>query len=224
MKIYAHRGSSGNNPEMTRLAYQVAIDEGADGFECDVRLSKDDEIVCFHDATTKRIAGVRLRVSRSNLKELQSVCELMTLNELLELAISAKKDLLIETKHPNIFGGRIEQKVLELLKSKSAEISDAGIEVIVMSFSSFAIGRVKSKWDFCKVTKYYLSARFSKRKFLALNIGLITRYPSLVKKLQARGSRIFIWTVNEKSEFEICKALKVDGMITNFPKSARSNG
>jgi glycerophosphoryl diester phosphodiesterase len=224
MKIYAHRGSSGNNPEMTRLAYQVAIDEGADGFECDVRLSKDGEIVCFHDATTKRIAGVRLRVSRSNLKELQSVCELMTLNELLELAISAKKDLLIETKHPNIFGGRIEQKVLELLKSKSAEISDAGIEVIVMSFSSFAIGRVKSKWDFCKVTKYYLSARFSKRKFLALNIGLITRYPSLVKKLQARGSRIFIWTVNEKSEFEICKALKVDGMITNFPKSARSNG
>ena len=220
MKIYAHRGSSGNNPEVTRLAFQVAIDEGADGFECDVRLSKDGEIVCFHDATTKRIAGVRLRVSRSNLKELQSVCELMTLNELLELAISAKKDLLIETKHPNIFGGRIEQKVLELLKSKSAEISDAGIEVIVMSFSSFAIGRVKSKWDFCKVTKYYLSARFSKRKFLALNIGLVARYPTLVKKLQDRGSRIFIWTVNEKNEFEICKALKVDGIITNFPKSA----
>jgi len=224
MKIYAHRGSSGNNPEMTRLAYEVAIDEGADGFECDVRLSKDDEIVCFHDATTKRIAGVRLRVSRSNLKELRSVCELMTLNELLELAISAKKDLLIETKHPNTFGGRIEEKVLELLKSKAAEISEAGIEVIVMSFSSFAIGRVKSKWDFCKVTKYYLSARFSKRKFLALNIGLVARYPTLVKKLQDRGSRIFIWTVNEKSEFEICKALKVDGMITNFPKSARSNG
>jgi glycerophosphoryl diester phosphodiesterase len=224
MKIYAHRGSSGNNPEMTRLAYEIAIDEGADGFECDVRLSKDDQIVCFHDATTKRIAGVRLRVSRSNLKELRSVCELMTLNELLELAISAKKDLLIETKHPNIFGGRIEQKVLELLKSKSVQISDAGIEVIVMSFSSFAIGRVKSKWDFCKVTKYYLSARFSKRKFLALNIGLVARYPTLVKKLQDRGSRIFIWTVNEKNEFEICKALKVDGIITNFPKSARSNG
>lgn len=224
MKIYAHRGASGNNPEMTRLAYQVAIEEYADGFECDVRLSKDGEIVCFHDATTKRIAGKKLRVSRSSLKELRSVCELMTLNELLELAISAKKDLLIETKHPNIFGGRIEQKVLELLKTKSTHISDAGIEVIVMSFSSFAIGRVKSKWNFCKVTKYYLSARLSKRKVLALNIGLVTRYPSLVKKLQDRGSRILVWTVNEDSEFESCEALKVDGMITNFPKSARSHG
>jgi len=224
MKIYAHRGSSGNNPEMTRLAYQVAIDEGADGFECDVRLSKDGEIVCLHDATTKRIAGTRLRVSLSSLKELRSVYDLITLNELLDLAISAKKDLLIETKHPNIFGGRIEHKVVELLKSKSGQISETGIEVIVMSFSSFAIGRVKSKWNFCKVTKYYLSARFSKRKFLALNIDLVTRYPSLVKKLQNRGSRIFIWTVNEKNQFEICKALKVDGMITNFPKSARSHG
>ena len=224
MKIYAHRGASGNNPEMTRLAYQVAIEEGADGFECDVRLSKDGEIVCFHDATTKRIAGKKLRVSRSSLKELRSVCELMTLNELLELAISAKKDLLIETKHPNIFGGRIEHKVLELLKTKSTHISDAGIEVIVMSFSSLAIGRVKSKWNFCKVTKYYLSARLSKRKVLALNIGLVTRYPSLVKKLQDRGSRILVWTVNEDSEFESCEALKVDGMITNFPKSARSHG
>ena len=224
MKIYAHRGSSGNNPEMTRLAYQVAIEEGADGFECDVRLSKDGEIVCLHDATTKRIAEMKLRVSRSSLKELQSVYELITLKELLDLAIAARKDLLIETKHPNAFGGRIEHKVLALLKAKSTHISDAGIEVIVMSFSSFAIGRVKSKWNFCKVTKYYLSARLSKRKVLALNIGLVTRYPSLVKKLQERGNRILVWTVNEESEFETCKALKVDGMITNFPKNARSHG
>ena len=224
MKIYAHRGSSGNNPEMTRLAYEVAIKEGADGFECDVRLSSDGEIVCIHDATTKRIAEMKLRVSRSSLKELQSVYELITLNELLDLAISAKKDLLIETKHPNIFGGRIEHKVVELLKSKVAQIKGAGIEVIVMSFSSFAIGRVKSKWDFCKVTKYFLSARFSNRKVLALNIDLVTRHPSLIKKLKDRGSRVFVWTVNEKSEFEICKALKVDGMITNFPESARRYG
>jgi len=224
MKIYAHRGSSGNNPEMTRLAYQVAIDEGADGFECDVRLSKDGEIVCVHDATTKRIAGERLRVSRSNLKELQRVYELITLKELLDLAISAKRDLLIETKHPNLFGGRIELKVLELLESKSAEINAAGIEVVVMSFSSFAIGRVKSKWDFCKVTKYYLSARLSKRKILALNIDLITKHPSLVKKLQNRGTRIFIWTVNRKAEFDLCKLLQVDGVITNYPEIARMHG
>ena len=224
MKIYAHRGSSGNNPEMTRLAYETAIREGADGFECDVRLSRDGKIVCIHDATTNRISEIKLRVSRSSLKELQSAYELLTLNELLDLAISAKKDLLIETKHPNIYGGRIDRSVVELLQSMASELKEAGIEVVVMSFSKFAGRRVQSDWAASKVSKYYLPAIFSKSKISALDLGLITKYPSLVKKLQDRGSRILIWTVNEEADFELCKKLGVDGVITNFPEIARRYG
>lgn len=224
MKIYAHRGSSGNNPEMTRLAYEVAIREGADGFECDVRLSRDGKIVCIHDATTKRIAGKRVWVARTNLKELQSLHDLMTLEELLNLAISARKHLLIETKHPNIHGGRIERSVVELLQSMANNIKEAGIEVVVMSFSKFAVRRVQSDWVASKVSKYYLPAIFSKSKISALDIDLITKYPSLVKKLQERGSRILIWTVNEEVDFERCKKLGVDGVITNFPEIARRYG
>ncbi|MFM8385055.1 MAG: glycerophosphodiester phosphodiesterase, partial [Actinomycetota bacterium] len=48
MKIYAHRGFSYKYPEATRAAYQGAIEVGADGFECDVRLTKDGIAVCFH--------------------------------------------------------------------------------------------------------------------------------------------------------------------------------
>jgi glycerophosphoryl diester phosphodiesterase len=224
MKIYAHRGSSGNNPEMTRMAYEVAIKEGADGLECDVRLSRDRKVVCIHDATTKRIAGRRLRVSRSTLEELQSVHELVTLEELLDLAISAKKDLLIETKHPNIYGGQIERRVLELLESKAVQIKKAGIEVVVMSFSKFAERRVKSDWAAGKVSKYYLPAVFSKSKISALDFNLIAKYPALVSKMSAKGSRVLVWTVNEDSDFELCKKLGVDGVITNFPEIARRYG
>ncbi len=224
MKIYAHRGASGEHPEMTRTAYLAAIQDGADGFECDVRLSKAGEIICIHDATTKRIAGKRLRVSRNVLKTLQSLHELITLNELLDLAISAKKDLLIETKHPNIFGGLVERKVIELLNSNSRKISDAGIEVIVMSFSRLAIRRINSQWKTCKVSKYYLPASFAKGDSVALDINLVMKYPALVEKFAKRGARIFIWTVNDKVEFEFCNALSVDGVITNFPRVARNYG
>jgi len=224
MKIYAHRGSSGNNPEMTRLAYETAIKEGADGFECDVRLSREGKIVCIHDATTNRISGIKLRVSRSSLEELQSAYELITLNELLDLAISVKKDLLIETKHPSIHAGRIERSVVELLQSMANNIKEAGIEVVVMSFSKFAGRRVQSDWVVSKVSKYYLPAIFTKSKISALDIDLITKYPSLVKKLQDRGSKIFIWTGNEEVDFERCKKLGVDGVITNFPEIARRYG
>jgi len=44
VKIYAHRGSSKQHPELTKVAYKAAIDEGADGFECDVRVTKDKQL------------------------------------------------------------------------------------------------------------------------------------------------------------------------------------
>jgi glycerophosphoryl diester phosphodiesterase len=103
-------------------------------------------------------------------------------------------------------------------------IKEAGIEVVVMSFSKFAVRRVQSDWVASKVSKYYLPAIFSKSKISALDIDLITKYPSLVKKLQERNSRILIWTVNEEVDFERCKKLGIDGVITNFPEIARRYG
>jgi len=49
VKIYAHRGSSLKFPEMSLLAYKAAIEDGADGFECDVRLTKDNQMILWHD-------------------------------------------------------------------------------------------------------------------------------------------------------------------------------
>jgi len=48
MLIYAHRGASGEFPEGTEAAYLAAISQAADGFECDVRLTKDNQIICYH--------------------------------------------------------------------------------------------------------------------------------------------------------------------------------
>ena len=50
MKIYAHRGASHDFPEMTMAAYESAVHQGADGLECDLRLTKDGVAVLWHDA------------------------------------------------------------------------------------------------------------------------------------------------------------------------------
>ena len=57
MKIYAHRGAHIGLTEMSSQAYRAAIEQGADGFECDVRLTADLELICWHDADTLRITG-----------------------------------------------------------------------------------------------------------------------------------------------------------------------
>lgn len=46
MRIYAHRGASGEFIEGSQVAYLAAIEQGCDGFECDVRLTKDRQIIC----------------------------------------------------------------------------------------------------------------------------------------------------------------------------------
>src|SRR5215468_5747873 len=105
--VFAHRGASAERPEHTEEAYQLAIEQGADGLECDVRLTRDGHLVCIHDATLRRTSNGRGRVSALTLDELRQLdfggAPLLTLDDLLTLATSAGRPLrlLVETKHPS---------------------------------------------------------------------------------------------------------------------------
>ncbi|MCZ6681298.1 MAG: glycerophosphodiester phosphodiesterase [Candidatus Poribacteria bacterium] len=48
IKILAHRGGMERAPENTIAAFRQALDDGADAFECDVRLTKDQEPIIIH--------------------------------------------------------------------------------------------------------------------------------------------------------------------------------
>lgn len=47
--VIAHRGASGERPEESQLAYELAIDEGADFIEPDLVPTKDGHLVCRHE-------------------------------------------------------------------------------------------------------------------------------------------------------------------------------
>ena len=72
---YAHRGLFDNDsdaPENSLSAFQKAVDAGY-GIELDVQLSKDDQLVIFHDASLKRMCGVDGNVWEYTLEELQQM-------------------------------------------------------------------------------------------------------------------------------------------------------
>ena len=56
-QIVAHRGASHDNAEHTLGAYVAALDAGADGLECDVRMTADGHLVCVHDRDLRRTAS-----------------------------------------------------------------------------------------------------------------------------------------------------------------------
>jgi glycerophosphoryl diester phosphodiesterase len=71
--VIAHRGASSEIAEHTLAAYVTAIETGADGLECDVRLTRDGHLVCVHDRTVNRTSNGRGIVSELDLSRLQDL-------------------------------------------------------------------------------------------------------------------------------------------------------
>jgi len=71
--IIAHRGASHDVAEHTLPAYLAAVDGGADGLECDVRLTKDGHLVCVHDRTVNRTSNGSGVVSEYELAALREL-------------------------------------------------------------------------------------------------------------------------------------------------------
>lgn len=71
--IVAHRGASTEAPEHTYAAYVAALSAGADGLECDVRLTADGHLVCVHDRRVDRTSNGTGPVSNLELARLEEL-------------------------------------------------------------------------------------------------------------------------------------------------------
>ena len=165
-QVVAHRGASHENAEHTLGAYVAALDAGAEGLECDVRLTADGHLVCVHDRDLRRTASQRGVVSTMELSELseldfaswknpwaelddeapdqdESLNTVLTLRRLLETVADYEQrvEVAIETKHPTRYAGLVEKRLVEMLRDFGWD--RAGSPVRVMSFSFTALQRVE---------------------------------------------------------------------------------
>jgi len=69
VRLYAHRGAAAELPENTLPAFARALELGADAIETDAHLTADGHVVLSHDATGKRMAGVRRAIRDCTLEE-----------------------------------------------------------------------------------------------------------------------------------------------------------
>lgn len=165
-QVVAHRGASHELAEHTLAAYLRALDTGAGGLECDVRLTADGHLVCVHDRDLRRTASTKGLVSTMDLADLseldfaawknpwadlddeapevdESLHSVLTLRKLLETVADYDRrvEMAIETKHPTRFGGLVEKRLVEMLREFGWD--QPGSPVRVMSFSFTALQRVE---------------------------------------------------------------------------------
>ncbi|TYL55428.1 glycerophosphodiester phosphodiesterase [Nocardioides sp. BGMRC 2183] len=165
-QVVAHRGASHELAEHTLGAYVAALDAGAEGLECDVRLTADGHLVCVHDRTLRRTAANPGLVSTMDLADLseldfaawknpwsdlddeapdrdETLDGVLTLRRLLETVADYERrvEVAIETKHPTRFGGLVEKRLVEMLRDFGWTTPQAPVRV--MSFSFTALQRVE---------------------------------------------------------------------------------
>ena len=166
--VIAHRGASDEEPEHTLRAYRKAFAHGADGVECDVRLTADHHLVCVHDRRVERTsdgAGVVSALELARLEEFDWASwklsdrpgdtesperdpergHILTLRRLLDTLVSTRQEVvtLIETKHPTRHGNDVENALVQVLRMFDLDGGDqpGRPHVRMMSFSNRALQR-----------------------------------------------------------------------------------
>ncbi|MCB0833397.1 MAG: hypothetical protein KDC45_08040 [Bacteroidetes bacterium] len=232
--IIAHRGVTYSGfPENSLPAFQAVLDEGYDGVEMDVRLTRDKELVVFHDIRLERLTtdgrGMVRTKTLEQLKVLRLKSEIVdtgipTLKDVLELYRGSSALLNIEIKSELPLRGRIEQRVVDM-------IYDCGLskQIIISSFNPLVINKIRQVDDELKTGFIYEKRLPRLNQRLAKGLIVDSWHPNfngvteqMVTRARDTHCTIFPWTVNEENDFYRMRELNVDGVITDFPNRARA--
>lgn len=237
--IVAHRGASRDAPENTIPAFQLAWEQGADAIEGDFHLSKDGEIVCFHDADTKRVAGTQLVVRQSTLAELKQ----LDVGATHGVAFNGTRIPTIAEVFATIPQGKkifIEVKCgAEIIPTLLNEIDQSGLtqeQIVVISFNKQVIQQLKikapqykaswlcsfNKQETGEITPALATVLKTLKQIQADGLSSNTAVPaSVIEAVSQQGYEWHVWTINDLNTARRMQALGVLSITTDVPGTMR---
>jgi len=231
-EIIAHRGASGLAPENTLASFARAVEIGADWFELDVWLSKDDSLMLMHDESVSRTTGAGGTIPTMTYEQLRSLDagswfsplfageKIPTLAEALDLALRAsyRVGVVIEIKSN---APTVVDKVVAAVQQRGMQR-----RVIISSFNSSHISKSKQLDPSIPVQLFGSITLAQIRQVDGIGgewvgtSGAITA--ALLDSVHARGMKMNKWTINSASEMLTLIKQGVDAITTNFPDIARA--
>ncbi|MDQ8202713.1 glycerophosphodiester phosphodiesterase [Pelagicoccus sp. SDUM812003] len=237
-QIVAHRGASGEAPENTLPAFQLAWDEGADAIEGDFHLTADQRVVCIHDEDTGRVSDKSLPIERTDFATLRGLdcgswkseafagARIPSLTEFLDL-VPPGKSALLELKT----GSKIVEPLLAELDQRPVDLS----QLTFMSFQANALAELKGRRPQIEVRWLHEFCQPPDREALpfvidtvrscgASGVGL-SALPlpsrSFAQGLRKAGIDLHVWTVDDPDLARRWIALGAASLTTNHPSRLR---
>ena len=226
--IMGHRGSPTLITENTIPSFKKAIDQGVEGLEFDIRLSKDKQIVIFHDATLKRLSDRKEAVSELSLTELQSVKLHKQEGQVEDVYIPSLKDIVhllhevkvvnIEIKSEGLFRGHDILK--PLIKFLNTYLIDN--KCIISSFNPLILMRLRLQRPETVIGFLYNRNRIFhgwdnliwilrvQPENLHIHHSLLDSW--FVRWVRSKGMKINSYTINDKNTFD---QADIEGVFTD---------
>lgn len=208
--LLGHRGAREYAPENTIAAFDLALEQGADGFEFDVRSTSDLQIVICHDPRFQRLV-----IRRCTLKQIHAACDSSK-----EIPLSLR-GVLERYSRPAFLN--IEIKVRGIEEMVVREIKRARPERYFISSFLPGVVRRLHELDETLVLGALAQSRWQLRRWRKLPVRYVVPHYSLltrrlVKKLHEAGKVVVTWTVNDPRKMVRAAALGVDGIISDDPR------
>ena len=228
--IIAHRGDLGTAPENTLPAFQRARDAGADGVELDVRVTRDGQLVVFHDGTLDRTSNGRGPVSNFTLAEIRSLDvgswfgpafkgqTAPTLDEVFE---SLPHDYLINVEMKVVLKG---MKQIAHLVAGTVARHARWASTLVASFNPLALyhlrrlePRISRGYIWSKKHPYPIRARwFSPLVHAQWYDPANDSYNlKLHRKARRQGRRVLAWDLDFDCDLEAMASVRLDAAVTD---------
>ena len=216
-----HRGAMGHKPENTLVSIRKAIELGAPCVEIDV-YHVDGRLVVFHDDRLERTTNGKGVLAEQSFDYLRSLDagdgeRIPTLEEVCS-EVHSRAGLNIELKGPGTAG-----PVAELVRRLCQE-GHRKDRFLVSSFDRHALvemGRLDPQIKLGVLLDSFFEADVE----FALDLGAFSVHPcvehvhgQLVKASQAKGLKVYVYTVDRSEDIVRMAQLGADGVFTNFPE------
>ena len=241
ISIIAHRGASGDAPENTLAAFDLALAQGADGIEFDVHLSRDGVPVVIHDARLHRTTSGRGRVRQYTAAEMvkldagswfnrrypararfrYSSFKIPRLAEVLCWIRAQRCRAWLEIKQPALPYRGIEEKVLEQIYAAGAEQFTT-----VISFHLPTLRRIRQIDACIPVGIDFARPMLAVARAKKLSAGTLLPHGRFAKRrwvarAHRAGLRVVAWGLDNPVSMRRAIANGVDGIITSYPALLR---
>jgi glycerophosphoryl diester phosphodiesterase len=232
--IFGHRGASAYAPMNTLPAFALAEEQGADGIELDIHLSRDGHLIVMHNSTIEETtdgSGAIRDMTLAQLKEMDAggwFSERFTrtpIPTLDEVFASVRKETIInvEIKPETIRTEGIERVLAD-------KIAHFGLQerIIVSSFNPLPLRRFRRLMPNVAIARLWDSKTPWYHEFLMFGMHYEAQHPrhtlleeQAVARLHRKGYRVNTWTVNDAMRAAVLRDLGVDGIMTDLPDVIR---